>query len=85
MPTKFLSPDEARELLERRDRENAAIRANAPQGMEELYARFFPPVSDEIFRQAMEMALLGELRHPHSLPPLKDGGDCGDDEADEDE
>jgi hypothetical protein len=49
--------------------------------MEELYARLFPPLSDEIFRRGMEMALLGEFRDPAELPPL-DGADSSDDHDD---
>jgi hypothetical protein len=75
MPKKFLTPEEARELLEWSDRRNAEIRANAPPGLEDLYARLFPGVSDEIFRFAMEKALLGELRDPRSLPPLHNDND----------
>jgi hypothetical protein len=71
MPKKFLTPEEARELLEWRDRRDAEIRAEAPPHLAELYARLFLGVSDEIFRFGMEMALLGEFRDPRELPPLK--------------
>jgi hypothetical protein len=71
MPNQFLTPDEARVMLEWRDRRNAEIRAKAPPGCADLYARLFPPVSDEIFRRVMELALLGELPDPRELPPLK--------------
>jgi hypothetical protein len=70
MHNEFLTPDEARELLEWRDRRNAKLRAECPPELADLYARLFPAVSDEIFRYVMERALLGELRHPCSLPPL---------------
>jgi hypothetical protein len=50
MPKKFLTPEEAREYLEWSDRRNAEIRAAAPPCLADLYARLFPPVSDEIFR-----------------------------------
>ena len=71
MPNKFLTPAEARVMLEWRDRRNAEIRAKAPPGCADLYARLFPPVSDEIFRRVMEMALLGQCPDPRELPPLK--------------
>jgi hypothetical protein len=70
MPKKFLTPDEAREMLEYRDRRHAEIRAAAPPHLADLYARLFPGVSDEIFRMWIELALLGELRDPRELPPL---------------
>jgi hypothetical protein len=70
MPTKFLTPDEARVMLEWRDRRNAEMRAKAPPGCADLYARLFPPVSDEIFRRVIELALLGEYPDPRELPPL---------------
>jgi hypothetical protein len=35
-----------------------------------LYAKLFPPISDEMWRYLMERSLLGEFRHPASLPPL---------------
>lgn len=65
MPTKFLTPDEARVMLEWRDRRHAELRAKIPAA-----AQYFPPVSDEIFRRVMELALLGELPDPRELPPL---------------
>jgi hypothetical protein len=65
MHSEFLFPDEARELLEWRDRRNAKL----PE-LADLYARLFPAVSDEIFRYVMEKALLGELRQRPLLPPL---------------
>jgi hypothetical protein len=70
MHNQFLTPEEARALLAWRDRHNAKMRAKAPPELADLYARLFPAVSDELFRQVMELALLGELRHPASLPPL---------------
>jgi hypothetical protein len=70
MPQNFLTPDEARVMLEWRDRRNAEIRAKAPPGCADLYTRLFPPVSDEVFRRVMEMALLGECPDPRELPPL---------------
>jgi hypothetical protein len=69
----FLTPDEVRDHLQRIDRRNAELRAKAPPGCADLYARVFRPVSDEIFRRAMEMALLGEYPDPRELPPLKNG------------
>jgi hypothetical protein len=81
MPMKFLTPEEARELLEWHDRRQAKIRASAPPHLAELYARLFPGMSDEIFRLGMDMALLGEFRDPRELPPLNDGDeDEGDEE-----
>ena len=71
MPTKFLTPEEARELLEYFDKRQAEARASAPPYLAEFYARLFPGVSDEIFRDWIEKALLGELRDPRELPPLK--------------
>jgi hypothetical protein len=67
----FLTPEEARGLLEAADRRHAKLRAECPPELADLYARLFPAVSDEIFRRVMELALLGELRHPCSLPPLE--------------
>jgi hypothetical protein len=67
---KFLTPEEAREMLEYRDRRDAEIRAAAPPHLADLYARLFPGVSDEIFKMWIELALLGELRDPRELPPL---------------
>jgi hypothetical protein len=69
--TEFLTADEARVMLEWRNRRNAEIRAKAPPGCTDLYARLFPPVSDEVFRRVMQMALLGECPDPRELPPLK--------------
>jgi hypothetical protein len=57
--TEFLSPDEARAILEAADRRFAKLRAEHPAA-----AHAFPPVSDEKFRYVMEKALLGELRKP---------------------
>jgi len=65
MHNQFLTPEEARDLLEAADRRNAKLRAEYPAA-----AKFFPPVSDEIFRDVMEKALLGELRNTPALPPL---------------
>jgi hypothetical protein len=65
MPDEFLSPEEARVMLEWRDRRNAALRAKNPE-----IAPYFPPVSDETWRRVMELALLGELPDPRELPPL---------------
>jgi hypothetical protein len=70
MPKKFLTPEEARALLDWRERHNAELRAKAPPGCADLYARLFPAVSDEVFRLVMERALLGELPDPRELPPL---------------
>ena len=70
MQPQFLTPDEARAHLEWIDRRSAELRAKAPPGAEDWYAELFPPVSDELFRHVMQKALLGELRHPASLPPL---------------
>jgi Antitoxin VbhA len=62
----FLTAEETRALLEAADRRNAKLRAEYPAA-----AHVFPPVSDELFRQVMELALLGELRRPPLLPPLR--------------
>jgi hypothetical protein len=67
MPPEFLTPEEARALLEAADRRRAKLRAEHPAA-----AHVFPPVSDEIFRYVMEKAFLGELRNPPALPPLDD-------------
>jgi hypothetical protein len=64
--TEFLTPEEARALLEAADRRRAALRAKHPDA-----AEYFPPVSDELFRYVTERALLGELRRRPLLPPLK--------------
>jgi hypothetical protein len=64
-PPQFLTPDEARALIERRERRNAEWRAEFPE-----LAHRFPPISDEMFRQIMEKAMLSELRRPDSLPQL---------------
>jgi hypothetical protein len=69
MPANFLTADEARAMLEWNDRCNAELRAKAPPGCADLYARLFPPLTDEIFRLAMEKALLSELPDPRELPP----------------
>jgi hypothetical protein len=66
MPTKFLTADEARALLEAADRRNAERRAEYPE-----IAHLWPPVSDEIWCYVIERALLGELRPKPLLPPLK--------------
>jgi hypothetical protein len=71
MPNEFLTPKEARALLETGDRRHAKLRAQAPPELAELYARVFPGVSDEIWRYVMEKALLGELRDTPLLPPLE--------------
>jgi hypothetical protein len=65
MPNQFLTPDEARALLEAADRRRAKLRAEHPAS-----AHVFPPVSDEIWRYVVEKALLGELRRTPLLPPL---------------
>jgi hypothetical protein len=70
MHNQFLTPEDAREFLAWRGRRNAELRAQAPAGAEELYAKLFPPISDEMWRYLMERSLLGEFRHPASLPPL---------------
>ena len=70
MLKKFLTAAEARAMLEWNDRRNGEFRAKAPPGCADLYARLFPPLSDEIFRLAMEKALLGKLPDPRELPPL---------------
>jgi hypothetical protein len=75
MHNEFLTPDEARALLAWRDRRHAELRAKYPE-----IAQHFPPVSDEIFRYVMELALLCELRDPRSLPPLDNSARPGDDE-----
>ena len=67
MQSEFLSPSAARALLEAADRRNAKLRAEYPAA-----AHVFPPVSDHLFRQVMELALLGELRNTPALPPLDD-------------
>lgn len=69
----FLSPDEARALLEAADRRHAKLRAECPPQLADWYARLFPGVSDAIFRYVMEKALLGELRRTPLLPPLETG------------
>jgi hypothetical protein len=71
MPKNFLTPDEARALLQLVDQQNAELRAKAPPGCADLYAGLFPPLGDEDWRRYLEKALLGELRHPCSLPPLE--------------
>jgi hypothetical protein len=38
-------------------------------------------VSEEIYRRVMELALLGELRHPCSLPPLENSSPRSPDNA----
>jgi hypothetical protein len=80
MPPEFLTPNEARALLEAADRRHAKLRAGCPPELAELYARLFPAVSDEIYRRVMELALLGELRDPRSLPPLDNSPRSPDDE-----
>jgi hypothetical protein len=82
MPKNFLTPDEARVMLEWRDRRNAELRAKAPPGCADLYARLFPPVSDEVFRLVMEKALLGELPDPRELPPLHNSPRAAGDQHD---
>jgi hypothetical protein len=67
MHPEFLTPDEARALLEAADRRYAELRAEHPEA-----AHVFPPVSDELWRCVMEKALLGELRFTPLLPPLDD-------------
>jgi hypothetical protein len=79
VPPQFLTPDEARALLEAADRRTAKLRAEGPPELADLYARLFPAVSDEIFRYVMEKALLGELRDPCSLPPLDNSARSPDD------
>jgi hypothetical protein len=74
MPTKFLSPSEARALLEAADRRRANLRAKHPDA-----AEYFPPVSDELFRYVMERALLGELPRKPLLPPLNNSPRSPDD------
>jgi hypothetical protein len=64
----FLTYDEAREHLKQVDERRAKLRAECPPHLADVHARLFPPVSDEIFRLAMEKALLGEFRRPDSLP-----------------
>jgi hypothetical protein len=66
MQSQFLTPDEVRALIERRERCNAELRAEFPE-----LAHRFPAISDEMFRLIMEKALLRELRRP-TLPPLDD-------------
>jgi hypothetical protein len=73
--TEFLTPDEARALLEAADRRNAERRAEYPE-----IAHLSPPVSDEIWRYVIERALLGELRRKPLLPPLKIDPRSPDDE-----
>jgi hypothetical protein len=63
----FLSPSAARALLEAADRRRAKLRAEHPAA-----AHVFPPVSDELFRHVMELALLGQLRRTPLLPPIDD-------------
>jgi hypothetical protein len=64
MQNQFLTPEEARVMLEWLDRHSAALRAKNPE-----IAPYFPPVSDETWRRVMELALLGELPDPRrSLP-----------------
>jgi hypothetical protein len=75
MHNEFLSPSEARALLEAADRRNAERRAEHPAA-----AHVFPPVSDELFRQVMERALLGELRRKPLLPPLGNSPRSPDDD-----
>ena len=75
MPNEFLTADEARTLLEAADRRRAKLRAEHPAA-----AHVFPPVSDELFRQVMELALLGQLRRTPLLPPLKNDPRSPDDE-----
>jgi hypothetical protein len=60
----FLTLEEVRALIERRERRNAEWRAEFPE-----IAHRFPPISDAMFRLIIEKSLLGELRHP-TLPPL---------------
>jgi|HubBroStandDraft_6_1064221.scaffolds.fasta_scaffold103780_4 hypothetical protein len=55
----FLTYDEAREHLKQVDERRAKLRAECPPHLADVHARLFPPVSDEIFRLAMEKALLG--------------------------
>jgi hypothetical protein len=77
MHNQFLSPDEARALLEAADRRNAERRAEYPAA-----AHVFPPVSDEIWRYVVERALLGELRRKPLLPPLDNSPRSPGDEHD---
>jgi uncharacterized protein (DUF433 family) len=67
MPNEFLTPEEARALIERAERHHAEMCARSPE-----LARFFPPITDQQFRHLIELALLGELRRVDSLPPLDD-------------
>ena len=67
MQNQFLTPDEARALLEAADRRRAKLRAEYPAA-----AHVFPPVSDELFRYVLEKAMLGELRNTPALPPIDD-------------
>ena len=80
MPPEFLSPSAARALLEAADRRHAKLRAECPPQLADWYARLFPGVSDEIYRRVIELALLGELRDPRSLPPLDNSARPDDDE-----
>jgi hypothetical protein len=75
MHNQFLTPEEARALLEAAERRRAKLRAEHPAA-----AHVFPPVSDELFRHVMERALLGELRRRPLLPPLKNDPRSPDEE-----
>jgi hypothetical protein len=63
--SEYLTPDEARELLDWCERRNAELRAKHPEA-----AQCFPPISAKTWRHVMELALLGELRRTPLLPPL---------------
>jgi hypothetical protein len=69
----FLTPEEARALIERAERHHAEMCARFPK-----MARFFQALTDEQFRHVIELALLGELRRVDSLPPLDDDDDADD-------
>jgi hypothetical protein len=66
----FLTPEEVRARIERTERHDAEIRERWPH-----LAHLFPPITHELFRQMIELALLGELRRVDSLPPLDDDAD----------